>query len=170
MLGLRPRVPFLKKRDPRREIVIEKATREAEAGRRLVMYDRETGLYAYWYLAQRFQEERQRTERYGHSLSVLVVELRQRGGFVSRDKMTACLLKRTRSSDLATHLGDGRYLVLLLETDAAAATVSAARLQAEFGDEVAVGLSSYPDDGIRLADLQSVAQERLSRPLGGPVA
>ena len=50
-----------------------KLTRQVEAGRKLVIYDQETGLLASWYLALRCEEECYRSRRYGRSLSLLVV-------------------------------------------------------------------------------------------------
>jgi hypothetical protein len=36
---------------------LEKVSAQAEAGRRLAIYDRQTGLLAYWYIRHRFEEE-----------------------------------------------------------------------------------------------------------------
>jgi len=73
------RIPVLaRQRASTRDVLIKKATREAETDRRLAMYDRETGLYAPWYLERRFAEEAQRAGRYGHPLSLISIEVRCR--------------------------------------------------------------------------------------------
>jgi GGDEF domain-containing protein len=161
MVTLPFQLPFFRK-SPDRTWIVQKAVREVEAGRRLAIYDRETGLFAYWYLLLRFEEERKRAERYGHHLSVMLVELRGDADFVDRDGVTAWLQHRMRSCDLATHLGDGRYLVLMPETDAEAAATGAGRLSAQFKDAVAIGLTAFPADGTELLELETVACERLS--------
>jgi PleD family two-component response regulator len=164
MVNLRSYFPILRRRDPERDLIVEKAVREAAARRRLAINDRETGLYAYWYLRQRFEEERKRSERYGHPLSVMLIEVRQDADLLARDSLADWLLRRTRSCDLAGHLGDGRYIVFMPETTAEAAALGTVRLSEQFGDTIAVGLSAFPADGSKLVELEMAAQGRLRRP------
>ena len=156
MLGI------FRKKAAHHKALLDKATREAETGRRLAIHDRETGLFAYWYLQQRFEEEAQRATRYNHNLSLMVIEINSGNGFASRDALTAWLRQNIRVSDLPGHLGDGRYLVLMPETDAEAASILARRLQQDIGSEIAVGLSIYPEDGSTLSELQKLATHCLS--------
>jgi PleD family two-component response regulator len=167
MLHLRRFVPALNRDHAERQAVLAKAAREVEAGRRLVMYDRESGLLAHWYFVRRFEEEALRAERYVRSLSLMVVEIKDTEGFAVRDQVTEWLHQKTRGSDLSTHLGDGRYLVAIPETDAVTAGIMAGRLQEEYPRVVAVGLASFPEDGFVLGDLQAIAERRVIPPVSG---
>ena len=109
---------FSKPHPEQHEAAVERVSREAEANRRLAIYDRDTGLYAYWYLTRRIDEEAQRAERYGHAFSLMLIRVEQGNNCAAMDKVTEWLSSRLRSSDLVTHLGDGRYLALLPETAA----------------------------------------------------
>ena len=164
MLHIRRLLPLPRHRSSTHDLVLEKATREAEAGRRLVMYDRQTGLFASWYIERRFAEELRRADRYGHALSVMVIEVAQGAGFAAFDQICEWLGQRIRSSDLATHLGEGRYLVFVPETDAVAAGLIAGRLQEHFPNVISVGLASYPEDGLKLSELRDAAERRRATP------
>lgn len=142
-----------------RDALVKKAEREAESGRRLAMYDRETGLYAYWYLARRFEEEARRSERYSRPLSVIVVEVRSDEAYRTQDEVRNWLDQSLRSTDLATHLGAGCYLALLTETPLTDAAAIAARLAQSFPQNIAIGLGC-PDDGASLEEVQKVAERR----------
>jgi diguanylate cyclase (GGDEF)-like protein len=146
--------------DRNRDALIEKATREAESGRRLAMYDRETGLYAHWYLAQRFDEEARRSERYSRPLSVVLIEVRSNDAYRTQDEVRNWLSGCLRSTDMASHLGGGRYVALLTETPLDDAAAIAARLAESFPDTIAIGLGHFPDDGDNLVAVQTVAQRR----------
>ena len=121
---------FSRPQPEQHEAVVEKLSRDAEGNRRLAMYDRDTGLYAYWYILKRVDEEARRAERYGHPFSLILVSVDQGENFGTLDKVTEWLNSRLRSTDLATHLGDGRYLTVLPETASQDAQVSADRLKA----------------------------------------
>ena len=144
--------------------VVEKVSREADANRRLAMYDRDTGLYAYWYLTKRIDEEAKRAERYGHGFSLMMIGVHQDENLGTLDRVTEWLNGRLRSSDLVTHLGDGRYLALLPETGLAEAQLSADRLKSHFPDLISAGVSAFPDDGSSLIELLAAAEQRLSGP------
>ena len=143
-----------------REQILEKLSKEADAGRRLAIYDRETGLYAHWYLQRRFADEAKRADRYSRPLSVIVVEVPQADGFRSRDQMTEYLGQRLRGGDIASHLGDGRYFVYLPETEADDAERAAERIR-WVAPNVATGIAAYGSDGEELLTLQSIAEVRL---------
>jgi hypothetical protein len=95
----------------------------------------------------------------------MLIEIRQDADLFARDSLTECLLRRTRSCDLAGHLGDGRYLILMPETTEAAAARGAARLTEQFEGSIAVGVSSFAVDGVELAELEAAAEGRLLRTL-----
>jgi GGDEF domain-containing protein len=144
-----------------RDVLINKATREAENGRRLAMYDRETGLYAHWYLARRFEEEARRSERYSRPLSVILCEVRcEDDAYRVQDEVRQWLDRSLRSTDMASHLGGGRYVALLTETGLEDASAIAARIAGHFPKGVAIGLGCFPEDGNSLDDVQTVAERR----------
>lgn len=97
------------------------------------MYDRETGLYAPWYLERRFEEEARRAERFSHPLSLIAIEVRCRDdAYRVQDGLRNWLHQSLRETDLATHLGGGRYLALVTETGLEDAFVVAARIAERF--------------------------------------
>jgi GGDEF domain-containing protein len=138
---------------------VDRANREAESGRRLAMYDRETGLFAHWYLAKRFEEEARRSERYSRPLTVITMEVRGMQACEVQAELRDWLDQSLRSTDLASHLGGGRYLALLTETLLEEAASLAARLAGRF-PEVEIGLGCFPEDGSKLEDVQKVAERR----------
>lgn len=141
--------------------LLEKAVREAQTGRQLALYDRETGLYAPWFFGLRCPEECYRAVRYNRPLTLLLIEVRAEG-----DDLYAAvgevvnLLKAGRRSDVASHLGGGRFAVLLPETDAEGAEILASRLQG-FAPIIATGTSSPPYDGGNQEQLVAAATLRL---------
>jgi GGDEF domain-containing protein len=143
-----------------RDALVQKATREAESGRRLVMFDRQTGLYAYWYIVQRFKEEAKRTERYECPLSVLSVEVVKGDSYSLQDEVTSWLAHEMRATDLTCHLGDGRFVVILTETTLDEAGAMAARIAHHFPNVLIMGVACSPDDGSSLDEVKSAAEGR----------
>jgi GGDEF domain-containing protein len=154
------RIPRIGSRVPRTVQVslLEMAAQEANSARRLAIYDRDSGLYAYWYFASRFRQETARCTRYNHPLSVVLVEVNQGPEGHSLESVQAWLSSELRSTDLLTHLGDGRFLAILIETDEIGAAEVVARLKKAFPKDVAVGAASWPEDGSSLIELQHAAQ------------
>jgi GGDEF domain-containing protein len=142
------------------EGLLQRARSQADAGRRLAMYDRQTGLYASWYIERRFDEEAERALRYDLPLSLMVVEVPPSDGYRSQDGVTEWMQSSVRCCDLTCHLGDGRYLVLAPQTSVDALRHMAYRLREHF-PTVSTGLSSFPDDGQDLVTLQGAAERRL---------
>jgi len=118
-------------------------------GRRLAIYDRETGLYAYWYLNLRASEEIERARRYGETFAVLLVEA-ARGRLSQHEErhLFSVLSRQFRRTDLVAHVGSLRFLVLLTNTDQAGSDVVVERLRSGFGPgEIEVNVALYPEDG-----------------------
>ncbi len=155
-------IPFLNRDDAVRNALVEKATQQAESGRRLVMFDRESGLYAFWYITQRFEQESDRSQRYNRPLSVILVEAKLDRTHRNQDEVQEWLLQSLRTTDLTTHLGDGRYLALLIETEIEDAATLAARIAERFSNNVAIGLAGCPKDGVTLEQIQASAERRLN--------
>ena len=133
----------------------------ANQGRRLAIYDRATGLYAYWYLQLRAAEEISRSHRH------------QRGVFCasiwaptpdSIDEMRDRLKAGLRDHDLAAYLNNGHFVALLTETNSPGATIVLARLLAGAESGVTGGLASYPEDGATFEELLEAAKARSAGP------
>lgn len=139
---------------------LKRVTERVSEARRLAIYERETGLLARWYFTLRAHEECVRAKRYGHDLSLLVVAS-PAGGRTADGQFADWLQRRTRASDLCTHQGGGRYLVLLPETDSVGAQALLARIQ-EQAVPVQGAISSYGEDGVTLEELQRAAEQRLA--------
>jgi GGDEF domain-containing protein len=141
----------------------EHALRDPGTGRRLVMYERTTGLLAHWYLALRCDEECQRARRYGQTLSLAVIE--PQPGVEARqfsDRMPAALRERLRKADLAGYLGNARFVVLMPETGQPNADKLLGRLL-RGAPGAQAGVSTFPRDGRTFSSLYAVAARRLAR-------
>ncbi len=116
------------------------------------------GLPTYWYLARRCEDECYRAERYGRSLTLLVVELvGESDALQVEGQLRNWLRSHVRLSDIAGYLGDGCYAVLLPETDRDAASGLETRLRWAF-PRVKAGISVHPEDGRNLEDLIRAAR------------
>lgn len=118
-------------------------------GERLAIYDRETGLFAYWYFGMRLEEEMDRARRHGEPLAILLVES-TRGRLASEEEqlLFGGLAETFRGSDMVAHLGNLRFVVLLPHTDVSGALIAVRRLRLRFSvDQFQIGLASFPEDG-----------------------
>ena len=142
----------------------------------LVVRDGLTRLYNHEYFQQRLEAEVARSERGGHHLSLLVVDLDRFGVFNDRVGHSAgdTILKAVaamlaggtgrapvafgfREQDLAARYGGDKFALLLPETSKCGAATTAERLRtyvaaADLGlpdtrVTVSVGVASYPTDG-----------------------
>jgi len=122
---------------------LENARLFSEASR-LADTDRVTGLHNSRYFEARLRREIARARRYNRRLSLLVFDLEQGGG---ADLVVAGNRIRTavRATDIASHLGDGRFAVILPEAAEADAERLHRRVQFALGGRVDSGA-----DGIRV--------------------
>jgi GGDEF domain-containing protein len=143
--------------------IIARLVAQAQAGRRLAIYDRETGLFAHWYLTLRGEEECARATRYDRTLSLLVIEP------PSEDTASAWALKprigrwiqtELRATDIAGYVGNGRFVVLAPEADHSAIEKLVRRIHQQI-DEIDVGISTFPQDGVTYDQLWRAALTRL---------
>ena len=154
------KLPFGRKANYHR--LLSRAADQAQTGRQLALYDRETGLFAPWFFGLRCPEECYRAVRYGRPLTLLLVEVWAEGDeFSAAVGEVVRVLQAGRRSDVASHLGAGRFAVLLPETDAEGAEVLASRLRA-FAPVIATGTSSHPYDGGNQEQLIAAATLRLA--------
>ena len=119
------------------------------SGRKLVIYERDTGLFAHWYVDLRGNEECDRARRYARPLSVIVIEpARAVPGEEWATQQALCnwLSRELRQSDIAGYLGNGRCVVIMPEADGAAVGGVIRRLKSE-GYATDIGLAVYPTDG-----------------------
>lgn len=144
-----------------RDALVEKLAEQAEGGRRLAIYDQETGLFALWYITLRGEEECKRAVRHEHPLTFLVVEPSPESNeWAAQGSVALWLTQHLRAVDVAGHLGNGRFLILMPETDINAAQKTVARLCTGIGD-AQTGLSAFPEDGVAFEQLYAVARDRL---------
>ena len=133
----------------RRDDRTEGLRRLREMGERLAIYDRETGLYAYWYFSLRLKEEVDRCARYRQGFSLLLLEAQT--GRLAPDEESALfqhMSDKFRNSDLVAHLGNLRFIVLLASTDAVGAAVVMEHLTTDENlSDLTVGVASFPADG-----------------------
>lgn len=145
--------------------LLNEVDERAEAGRRRAMQERETGLWAHWYVTLRGHEECKRAVRYERPLTLLLVEPRPESNAAEiRKKLAGWFSERIRTSDVAGYLGDGRFALLMPETDRSGAEQVVGRLHGDVGD-AETGLSEFPGDGTTYDGLYDVASRKLSEPL-----
>lgn len=146
--------------------IIGKLFAQAQAGRRLAIYDRDTGLFAHWYMSLRGQEECARAARYDRKLGLLMVEPRAATvaeEWAIKSDIGRWMQTELRATDIAGYLGNSRYVVLAPEADTIAIEKLIARLQTRV-PQVEVGFTAFPDDGVTLQQLWRGATMRLTDP------
>jgi hypothetical protein len=144
---------------------LRKAADYAETGRRLAIYERETGLLAHWYVTLRAREECERAVRYRRPMAILIAEIAAASDPKTvQEQLPEWLRQRFRAVDIIGYLGNGRYIVLMPETDLTPAQKAAGRLLSGL-DGVDIGLSGVPVDGTSFDELYAVAVKRLGQPL-----
>ena len=122
------------------EPALENARLFAEA-QRLADTDHLTGLHNARYFEERLGREIARARRYDRCLVLLVFDLEQGGG---ADLAAAGVRIRAavRATDIASHLGDGRFAVILPEAQEADAEWLHRRMQFALGGRVDSGTAS----------------------------
>lgn len=144
-------------------VLMGKVAQQVEHGRKLVIYERDTGLYAQWYVTLRGDEECIRAQRYGHPLSILVIEPRtDTNSAPLSGALATWLATRTRATDIVGYLGNGRHVVIMPETAPDKASVFNARMLAD-APPARLALAEYPADGATFEELYAAAATRLLR-------
>jgi GGDEF domain-containing protein len=138
---------------------IEGLRRVRNFGERLVIYDRETAFCADWYFRLRLQEELLRSQRFGNTCALLLVEATQGRLSPEREKeLFDSMSSAFRETDLVAHLGSLRFVVLLPNIDADNAALARQRLLEKLpAGEVEAGIATYPADGSDWRELLTAA-------------
>jgi diguanylate cyclase (GGDEF)-like protein len=135
--------------------------------------DQLTKLYLKDYFHQRLEEELNRARRYGHSFSVLMMDidgfkgLNDEHGHLAGDRFLSrvgeVIQRNLRSHDIPCRYGGEEFAVLLPETEPTEAIVIAERIRRTVSDirlregkrlvgtTISIGISSYPRAGRRSA-------------------
>jgi diguanylate cyclase (GGDEF)-like protein len=124
-----------------------------------------THLYNSRYLVERFQEELDRTRRYGGKFSILLADIRhfrkinEKFGYIRGDRILVSLAKilkdTTRKVDLVCRYGDDAFIFLLPETSKQGVKILMKRLnqavkKIKMKDsqiELIFGSATFPEDG-----------------------
>jgi GGDEF domain-containing protein len=122
---------------------LEKARVFAEA-RRLADTDCVTGLQTARYFEQRLEREIARARRYERRLGLLLLDVEQGGG-VDLGAAGRRIRAAKRATDIASHLGDGRFSIILPEATESDAERLYRRVQFALGGRVDGGA-----DGLRI--------------------
>ncbi len=132
----------------------------AENRQNLVIYDRMTGVYAYWYFLLRGEEELARATRSGRPLSYLFLNARHDSHATT---LGAALKFGLRISDLPAYEGGGRFVVLLPDTGAEQAHIVVERIRSKIGDVFSSAVVARPDDGATFDELRQKAMMQMRR-------
>jgi diguanylate cyclase (GGDEF)-like protein len=138
-----------------------------------------TGLANHGRLWAALEHETARAERYGRSVSVVMLDVdgfkkfNDRHGHVAGDEALAraaqLVRERSRASDVAARYGGDEFALVLPETASAGARAVAEKIRASIealrlgggGVTVSAGVATAPDDGRAAADLVRAADARL---------
>jgi diguanylate cyclase (GGDEF)-like protein len=122
---------------------LENARLFSEA-RRLADTDHLTGLHNARYFEERLRREIARARRYNRRLALLVFDVEQEGG-ADLAAAGGRICTAVRATDIASHLGEGRFAVILPEAAEADAERLHRRVQFALGGRVDSGT-----DGVRI--------------------
>jgi diguanylate cyclase (GGDEF)-like protein len=143
-----------------------------------------TGLYNHREFQQRLSVESERSQRYGHSLSLLLVDIdhfkrvNDQHGHPAGDTLLKELAETIRTSirtmDVAARYGGEEFVVILPETPSEGAVVVAERLRRQIADRrvvavsgqsltcsVSIGVATYPVDAQQKERLIDAADKAL---------
>jgi len=144
-----------------------------------------TGLYNHRYFQEQLAHEVERAQRYGHRLSVLMLDVdrfkqvNDTYGHLMGDTLLSYVARlisaKVRSSDVAARYGGDEFAVILPETDQEKAIAVAEKLRkavsadrhwqgallGNLGVGICFGVASFPDDGRTADDLLVCADRRL---------
>ena len=163
----------------------EHLERLSESLRHLAYHDNLTGLFNHRYFHDHLRSEFERARRYGHQLSVVMLdvnhfkEVNDRYGHLTGDELLSFLgrlvAENVRSSDIAARYGGDEFALILPETDGDSARATAEKIRdvvskrrdwgggllADVMLDVATGVATFPDDATSAESLLHEADRAL---------
>jgi len=163
----------------------EHLERLSESLRHLAYHDSLTGLYNHRYFHDHLRSEFERARRYGHQLSVVMLdvnsfkEVNDRYGHLTGDELLTFLGRligeNVRSSDIAARYGGDEFALILPETEREAARRVAAKIcdvvskRRDWGGgllvnvtlNISAGVATFPKDALSAEDLLHEADRAL---------
>lgn len=152
---------------------------------RLSVTDRLTELYNHGYFQQRLEEELGRSERFGHKLALIMLDIddfkefndtygHPRGDIVLK-AVSDIIRSNLRDIDVAARYGGEEFVIVLPETDAAGAFAVAERIKDSMAahefvtgeaippvhKSVSVGVASYPEHALTQSRLIEAADRAM---------
>ncbi|MCK4271595.1 diguanylate cyclase [bacterium] len=164
---------------------LRRRAEEGEIYKQLSRIDGLTELFNYAFFQQLLKTEIERAQRYGHELSLLMIDIDDFKGYNDRNghpagdealkHLSRVMSRAVRGCDFIARYGGDEFVVVLPETDLSEAKLIGERLrllveQTEFENELAnkqglitvsVGLATYPHDAQTKEDLIKRADEAL---------
>jgi GGDEF domain-containing protein len=140
-----------------RNAAARRAFELASQGRRSAIYERDTGLYAFWYLQLRTEEELVRAERIGHNLACVSIWIDEPDRL---QRLVASAQACVRRYDMAAYLDNGHVVLVLLDETPIHAQVVMNRIAVVMGGGMTAGISTYPEDGTTFGELLERAKAR----------
>jgi diguanylate cyclase (GGDEF)-like protein len=164
---------------------LRRRAEEGEIYKQLSRIDGLTELFNYAFFQQLLKTEIERAQRYGHELSLLMIDIDDFKGYNDRNghpagdealkHLSRVMSRAVRGCDFIARYGGDEFVVVLPETDLSEAKLIGERLrllveQTEFENElvhkqglitVSVGLATYPHDAQTKEDLIKRADEAL---------
>jgi GGDEF domain-containing protein len=145
-----------------RPVDLESLAKQVEAGRKLAIYDGETGLYAYWYLVLRGEDECAKAKRYNWPLTLAVIEPSSAANqWTMRGALTSWLQLNLRSVDIGAYVGNGRFVVLMPNTDMAGAQEIERRIHSDVPGAI-TALADVPPGGATFQAVYAAAAGKLA--------
>lgn len=175
-------IKIVVKRAVERQFLIEEA-KEKEIYKDLSIRDGLTGLFNYRYLREMLQREIEKSKRYGHPFSLIMLDIddfkkfNDNYGHLEGDKILKKLsnltLDSVRKIDMVFRYGGEEIFILLPELPKSRAKKVAERLKKLVRENlpitVSIGISGFPEDGeeveklIKHADLDMYEDKKISK-------
>ncbi len=164
---------------------LQQKAEEGEIYKQLSRIDGLTELYNYTFFQQLLKNEIERAQRYGHQLSLLMIDIddfksyNDRNGHPAGDqalkKLSRVMSRAVRGCDYIARYGGDEFVVVLPETEKSEAKLIGERLRAlvehtdfsprstrkQSGFTVSIGLATFPRDAQTSEDLVKRADEAL---------